>query len=158
MLSEQVLLDTPCEGGLKFNAKFTYLKIFDITWDFDLAAWYSHALKSQHKPSIANAIYTWITTRLWFSLPASICSPPWCWVSPVTRKEHVGWSQLKPIAFFEVNSVGCFILIFCVGLSHIDTVSMLDLAGIVWECCVLIIVGKDIYKTSWPTQRIEAFI
>ena len=30
------LLDITCEEGLVFNTKFTCLKIFHITWDFDL--------------------------------------------------------------------------------------------------------------------------
>lgn len=36
MLSDQVLLAIPHEEGLMFNIKCTYLKIFGITWDFDL--------------------------------------------------------------------------------------------------------------------------
>lgn len=37
ILSDQVPSDIPHEEGLMFNAKFTYLKIFGITWDFDLS-------------------------------------------------------------------------------------------------------------------------
>lgn len=37
ILSDQALLDIPYEESLMFKTKFTYLKIFDVTWDFNLA-------------------------------------------------------------------------------------------------------------------------
>ena len=46
----------PHEEGLMFNSKFTYLKIFVVTWVFDLAEWYSSVMKSQYKHNRAIAI------------------------------------------------------------------------------------------------------
>lgn len=31
------------------DTRFTYLKLFDITWDFDLAEQYTNVSKSQYK-------------------------------------------------------------------------------------------------------------
>lgn len=39
---DQVLLDIPCVVVLMFNIKFTYLKIFDITWNF----WWSKVIQN----------------------------------------------------------------------------------------------------------------
>lgn len=60
-LSDQVLLAITYEEGLVFNTKFTCLKIFDITWDFDLEKWYSNILKSQHKHNLSITLYGEIT-------------------------------------------------------------------------------------------------
>jgi len=37
IVSDRTLLDIPHEESLMLKTKFTYLKGFDITWDFDLA-------------------------------------------------------------------------------------------------------------------------
>lgn len=52
LLSEQLLLDIPHEG-LMFNTKLTYLNIFHVTLDFDIAEGYDNVAKSQYKQNIA---------------------------------------------------------------------------------------------------------
>lgn len=62
--------------GLTLNTRFTYLRIFDLMRNFDLAEWYSNALKSQYKYELHLAEYSnwqcrWITIQTWFSLLVS---------------------------------------------------------------------------------------
>lgn len=55
-----------------FNIKFTYWKLFDVTWNFDFKKWYSNKRKSVYKHNIV--VYGWITVQMWFSLPVSMRS------------------------------------------------------------------------------------
>lgn len=102
-----------------FNAKFTYFKIFDVTWDFDSAEWYSNTLKSQHKDNKVIAIFNGITRKMWFLLPAYRCLLSQCWASSVAGREYMGCSQLKPAALFKVYFVGYSDFIVYVGLNHL---------------------------------------
>lgn len=107
-LPDQVLWDTPCMEGVMFNIKFTYLKIIDVTHDSWISKMLQNILKTQQKLKWHLATYrkcnTWFNhntnaipiTGLYKMLTVTT------FVSPVTRKEHVGWSQLKPIGVFEI--------------------------------------------------------
>ena len=153
ILSDQVLLDILHEESLMFNIKYTYLKIFDITWDFDLTKWYSNMLKSQHKRNIVIAIYGWVTIQTWFPLLVPICSPSWHRVSPVVGKEYVGKSQLKPVSLFKVPLINCPVFILYVGVIHvyISPSPHAGLAGSGSYYSLLIISGKAVYTTCRPT-------
>lgn len=59
VLSDQVHSEIPGGQFLCFNAKFTYLKIFDITRDFYSAEEYSSIVqKVQHKENKAIAVHS----------------------------------------------------------------------------------------------------
>lgn len=57
----------PHMESLISNTRFTSLSIFDLTHEFDLAEWYSNALKSQkyklHLAEYSNWLYSWITIQ-----------------------------------------------------------------------------------------------
>lgn len=75
--------------SLMLNTRFTYLRMFHLTQDFDIAEWYSKALKSRYKFKLhlgeySNWLYRWITMQTWFSLLVSyhmltMLGIPSCW-------------------------------------------------------------------------------
>lgn len=92
--SAQLLLHSPWGG---FNVCHEIYCCED-TWYyivlyFDLVETYCNMLKSQHKPDIAVAIYTWITMQKWFPLLIYICLLSGWWASPVHQEGICG---LKP--------------------------------------------------------------
>lgn len=53
--------------------KVYWFGVFGVTWDFDLAGWYSSILKSQDKHNAAVAVYSWIQIQMWCPFLVAIC-------------------------------------------------------------------------------------
>lgn len=82
-------------------------------------------------------------------------------MSPITRKEHVCWSQFNPVALFKINFVGCSVFIYCIGLNHIH-ISPYPLLLVCLaqkdNCTFFINSGKAIYTNSWSKWYGQTFL
>lgn len=117
--------------GYNVYIRFTYLKIF-VTWDF----WFnSNTMKTQYKFKLRLGNYS--NCNIQFDRHTSvILIPSLCDMLtvmmlgvPSAGKEYVGWSQLKPIAHFEILFVSCLVFILCVWLTYIYTPPHASLAN-----------------------------
>ena len=159
---------------LFFNTKFTYFKIFNVTWDFDSVELFSNILKLQLKDNKVIAICNRITIKMWFPLPVSICLPSQCWAFPVPGKEYMGSREPKPAALFKVHFVGCTVFYTLCWAEPLVRFTHAGLAGLGRHSHILyegthfhtffhlhfthFLMGKAIYTTSWSTQLIEPLI
>lgn len=111
-----------------------------IAQEFDLAEWYSHILKSQHKHNISIVIYSWITTETQFPLLVSIYMLTTTALGGVPSCEE-GIHALKPAqAHCSFQNSSCWSLGFytSIRLSYIYT-SLLPL------------LSPPHCTTQWPT-------
>jgi len=89
-----------------------------------------------------------MTTPMWFPLLVSgICSSSRCWVSPLSRKEYVGWSQFKPVAFFEILLLVSQFLYSALGWSAIHYLHAHS-----GSCSHSVSEQREQNTTSWSTQ------
>lgn len=114
----------PLVKGLMLNIRFTYVVIFHLMQDFDLAEWYSNALKSQ----TTNTNYAGQNTAIDYTDESQYnhnshyysfmtCSLTQHWAFPVTGKE----CGVKPAQALLSSIISLFIaqLWHCVGLSQV---------------------------------------
>ena len=88
--------------GVMFNMKFTYKKMFHGI--SDLAEWYKTCWK--HSKNVSDtAKYSKCNTHLSHNsnvIPITDLCNMLTFMSPVTRKAYVSWSQIQVISVFEI--------------------------------------------------------
>lgn len=117
VLSDHHLWDVPGVEGLVFNNKFTYLKLYDVTWDFELAEWYDNTWKSQCHDKLQFAEYSKLKHNVNVILVTSLYN-----MLTVVRlgvpsgQEGIRGvrRQLKPIATSKALFLHCSIILYCV--------------------------------------------
>lgn len=120
VVSDHHLWDIPGVEGLVFNNKFTYLKLYDVTWDFELAEWYDNTCKSQCHDKLQFAEYGKFNIQLKHNVNVILITSLYNMLTVMRLGVPSGQEgicgvrrQLKPIATSKALFLHCSIILYC---------------------------------------------